>query len=263
MGDLTMNMGRPYKGEMIYFLALPVEPNFLTTMGIRITEGRNFRHEDATKEFGGPLIMNETARKMYGLKLHDKIQNDQIIGFMEDTYVGTLHKKVTPTAFYIFNEKYNMKHENCAIRLTSPEKAVNVSRMLNKLNKKLTDGQATMKFYSSDDISDIAYAVEDKQFTMVLTGSIISLLISLIGVFGLVLFETQARRKEIGVRKVFILNSTSAKTAPRLQRVITNLLHTAAPNHLKSILQMMTMQLFTSLPVQQVSRRLFYTTTEL
>ena len=202
--DLTMNMGRPYKGEMIYFLDLPVEPNFLTTMGIRITEGRNFRHEDATKEDGGSLIMNETARKMYGLKLHDMVHSDQIIGFMEDTNVGTLHKKVSPTALFLFGKQnWGIQDYNCAIRLTSPEKAAKVSRMLNKLNKELTDGQATMKFYTSDDISDIAYAVENKQFTMVLTGSIISLLISLIGVFGLVLFETQARRKEIGVRKVF------------------------------------------------------------
>lgn len=202
--DYIMKWGRPYKGEMIYFLSIPVEPNFLTTMGIRITEGRNFRPEDATKEDGGSLIMNETARKMYGLKLHDMIHSDQIIGFMEDTNVGTLHKKVSPTALFLFGKQnWGIQDYNCAIRLTSPEKAVNVSRMLNKLNKKLTDGQATMKFYTSDDISDIAYAVEDKQFTMVLTGSIISLLISLIGVFGLVLFETQARRKEIGVRKVF------------------------------------------------------------
>jgi len=71
------------------------------------------------------------------------------------------------------------------------------------LNQELTGGQATMKFYTSDDIADIAYAVENKQFSMVLTGAIISLVISLIGVFGLVLFETQSKRKEIGVRKVF------------------------------------------------------------
>ena len=75
--------------------------------------------------------------------------------------------------------------------------------MLADLNQELTEGQASMKFYTSENISDIAYAVENKQFIMVLTGAIISLLISLIGVFGLVLFETQSKRKEIGVRKVF------------------------------------------------------------
>ena len=202
--DRLMKWGRQYKGEQIYFWSLPVEPNFLTTMGIRITEGRNFRPEDAAREDGGSLIMNETARKMYGFELNDMVSNDQIIGFMEDIKTGTLHKQVTPTALYLFGElNWGIQDFNCAIRLTSPDKAAKVSRMLADLNQELTGGQATMKFYTSDDIADIAYAVENKQFSMVLTGAIISLVISLIGVFGLVLFETQSKRKEIGVRKVF------------------------------------------------------------
>ena len=38
---------------------------------------------------------------------------------------------------------------------------------------------------------------------MITLFSLISILISVVGVFGLTLFETQHRRKEIGVRKVF------------------------------------------------------------
>ena len=128
-----------------------------------------------------------------------------IIGFIEDIKSGTLHKTVPPTAYYVQGTtNWGIgQYLNCAIRLTSPDKAAKVSRMLADLNQELTGGQATMKFYTSDDIADIAYAVENKQFSMVLTGAIISLVISLIGVFGLVLFDTQSKRKEIGVRKVF------------------------------------------------------------
>ena len=38
--------------------------------------------------------------------------------------------------------------------------------------------------------------------TLITTGSVLAILISLMGVFGLVLFETQYRRKEIGIRRV-------------------------------------------------------------
>ena len=38
---------------------------------------------------------------------------------------------------------------------------------------------------------------------MVIAFSILAIIISLVGVFGLTIFETQYRRKEIGVRKVF------------------------------------------------------------
>ncbi len=201
--NYLMIWANPYKGETIVFYCMPVDQNFLATMGTKITEGRDFRLEDAVNERGGSLIMNETARKKYGLELHDMVSGDQIIGFMEDVNVGTFHKNLYPTAFYLSGKWSTQPLNNCAIRLTSPDRAVKVSRMLAELNQELTEGQASMKFYTSENISDIAYAVENKQFIMVLTGAIISLLISLIGVFGLVLFETQSKRKEIGVRKVF------------------------------------------------------------
>ena len=46
------------------------------------------------------------------------------------------------------------------------------------------------------------YAQEDRLVRMITTASWISLLISVIGILGLVYFETQFRRKEIAVRRV-------------------------------------------------------------
>ena len=207
--DYTMGWGRQYKGEQISFKSHPVQHNFLSTMGVKLTEGRGFRPEDSSVGNYGKIIFNETARKAFNLELNDHIGSEtgtaEIIGFIEDIKSGTLHKTVPPTAYYVQGTtNWGIgQYLNCAIRLTSPDKAAKVSRMLADLNQELTGGQATMKFYTSDDIADIAYAVENKQFSMVLTGAIISLVISLMGVFGLVLFETQSKRKEIGVRKVF------------------------------------------------------------
>ena len=206
--DYVMGWGRQYKGEQIHFKSYPVQHNFLSTMGVKLTEGRGFRPEDASSTHGA-ILFNEAARKAYNLELNSTIEAEsgpaEIIGFIEDIKSGTFHKAVEPAAYYIqgTNNWGIGQYLNCAIRLTSPDKAAKVSRMLADLNQELTGGQATMKFYTSDDIADIAYAVENKQFSMVLTGAIISLVISLIGVFGLVLFETQSKRKEIGVRKVF------------------------------------------------------------
>ena len=46
------------------------------------------------------------------------------------------------------------------------------------------------------------YIKEDKLSTLVTLFSFLSIVISIIGVFGLVLFETQYRRREIGIRRV-------------------------------------------------------------
>ena len=46
------------------------------------------------------------------------------------------------------------------------------------------------------------YIKENKLSTLVTLFSFLSIVISIIGVFGLVLFETQYRRREIGIRRV-------------------------------------------------------------
>ena len=89
------------------------------------------------------------------------------------------------------------------LRLTSPDKIAEVSRYVDEVFAKVIDGTSEWEIYTNSDIADAAYADEMKQLKLLVLVSIISFLIPLIGVFGLVLFETQARRKEVGIRKVF------------------------------------------------------------
>jgi putative ABC transport system permease protein len=57
-----------------------------------------------------------------------------------------------------------------------------------------------VKFF--DDELEFVYQREDKLSTLITLFSFLSIVISIIGVFGLVLFETQYRRREIGIRRV-------------------------------------------------------------
>ena len=54
-----------------------------------------------------------------------------------------------------------------------------------------------------DNVYKKLYTAETNQQQVVIAFSVLAILISLVGVFGLTIFETQYRRKEIGVRKVF------------------------------------------------------------
>ena len=54
-----------------------------------------------------------------------------------------------------------------------------------------------------DNVYKQLYTAETNQQQVVIAFSILAIIISLVGVFGLTIFETQYRRKEIGVRKVF------------------------------------------------------------
>ena len=184
-----------YEGNFVGFKGFPVSHNFLTTMGIKITEGRNFRLEDEGKTC---VICNETARKMFGLKLNTSFWGD-IIGFCEDIKYGSFKKSLEPIAFVVGQGRGGY----CVLRLTSPDKIAEVRRYVDEVFAKVIDGTSEWEIYTNSDIADAAYADEMRQLKLLVLVSIISLLIPLIGVFGLVLFETQARRKEVGIRKVF------------------------------------------------------------
>ena len=56
-----------------------------------------------------------------------------------------------------------------------------------------------VEFY--DEIFDHLYHQERNLSTMILLFSLLAVIISIVGIFGLVIFETQYRRKEIGIRK--------------------------------------------------------------
>ena len=89
------------------------------------------------------------------------------------------------------------------VRLNAPERVDEVIRFVNEQNQRISGGRCELSFYTPDRMFGSTYASEMKQLKLLLVGAIVSLLIPLIGVFGLVLFETRAKRKEIGIRKVF------------------------------------------------------------
>ena len=57
-----------------------------------------------------------------------------------------------------------------------------------------------VEFY--DEIFDNLYHKEDALRDMITVFGLLAIILSLVGVFGLVVFDTQYRRKEIGIRKV-------------------------------------------------------------
>ncbi|MBQ8502170.1 MAG: FtsX-like permease family protein, partial [Bacteroides sp.] len=203
--DITMEWGIQHEGVRISLQVYVVEPNFLDVMGIRITEGRNFRQED---QFS--LILNEAARREYGsIPLGTEFgiyfatkdgKGTEVVGYAEDVNARNIRNLIGPSAFHV-NTLYQL--DKMAVRVSSPEKMAAVIRQVEDVCQKHGWTEKDYSIITKERVLERAYREENNQKTLVLTGSIISLVISLIGVFGLVLFETRAKRKEIGIRKVF------------------------------------------------------------
>jgi len=200
--DDHMSWGRNYEGNMINFQALPVDPSFINVLGIDVDAGRNFRESD-TKSATGKYIFNEKAQQEFGLQLNHSIDNVEIIGFIPNIQFATFHISTTPMAFYVAGtENFADFTRYLYVRVKDGS---NMITAMDHIKSELTAMEPgwlfDVRFY--DDILNKVYEKDRKLSLLITLFSIVTILISVIGVFGLVIFENEYRRREIGVRKVF------------------------------------------------------------
>jgi putative ABC transport system permease protein len=199
--DQHMAWGRNYMDKQISFQCLPVSENYLDIMNISVSEGRNFREDDKeTKR--GKYIFNETARRQYEMQLNTDINGSEIIGFIPDVHFSTFHTSISPMAFYIWGtENWGNRMSVACIKVKAGS---NMFEAMNHVKKVFAgidpEYPFNVRFY--DDVLETTYQKDQRMTSQITVFGIISLFMSLRGVFGLILFETRFRRREIAIRKV-------------------------------------------------------------
>lgn len=207
--DQYMGWGRDYNGNKINFQCLPVSSSFLKVMGIEVKEGRDFRPEDDQKETGC-YIFNEKAKAQYDLKLNDNINGSEIIGFIPDIKFASFRQEVTPMAFYLWG-KYQWGQEDHYYNAAyvkfkaGSDLRAGMEHVRESLEKFDSEYPFVVRFY--DEVLQHTYEKELKIGSLITLFSLVAIFISIVGVFGLVVFESEYKRKEIAVRKV--LGSTT------------------------------------------------------
>ena len=176
-------------------------------MGIKISGGRNFTRADELKE-NGTFIFNEKARKEFELTLEDKVNGHRkatdIAGFCEDFNFKPLQYATEPFAFYVFGAHPWQMPRHVYIRTTAGADIESLSRYIIDTILEFDPQMVREKIRVQDFKEELGIEYEkEKKLTLLITlFTFLSIIISLMGVFGLVLFETQYRRKEIGLRRV-------------------------------------------------------------
>ena len=212
-GEFTnsrMQWTRPIEnGESEVFNVYAVSWNFLDVMGIQIVEGRNFTTTDEQSETGA-LIFNQTAAKNLNINTETSILGHidgrltPVVGICEDFDFQSAQYNISPYAFLVFG-KYAWDLPRIAyIRTVAGADIAKVKEFIvdtvMELEPNIDPEKINVKFFDNE--LEMVYQREDKLSTLVTLFSFLSIVISIIGVFGLVLFETQYRRREIGIRRV-------------------------------------------------------------
>ena len=203
--DSYMGWGRGSDDKHIQFDVLPVDYRYLKVMGIRITEGRDFKPGD-----GDVYIFNEAARQKYPWMKVDQLATPgdfPVVGFCENIKYSTFRNDndAQPMGFFIYGKAYADwgRWENFVnVRISAGTDKVEIIRSLQKAMEKFTPGH-DFHFRFMDQVLDNAYRNELRFTKQILLFSLLAIVISIIGVFGLTMFESEYRRKEIGIRKIF------------------------------------------------------------
>ena len=188
------------EGDNIFFQAYAVSYNFLRVMDIELIEGRDYRPEDEQQADKQLYIFNETAQKEYGLKVNEDLNGATAIGFCKDFQFRSLQYKSSAFAFCVREHTGYIKQ--CYVRTTENADIEAVEKHIKECVTKMGDDANSVIIEFFDEELGRQYEKEKELNRLITIFSIISICISLMGVFGLVFFETQYRRREIAVRRV-------------------------------------------------------------
>jgi putative ABC transport system permease protein len=189
-------------GSWAQYYRLDVSHNFLSVMGIPVIEGREPRPSD--EQAGKPAyIFNKMARDNYNIQagrqnLFGYDKQDEVLGFVGNIKFSSLRQGDHPFALAVNSTSYlPVSYIRLKAGANRETAVAHIRKSIAEINPEFP---AEIEFY--DDVFNTLYREEEKINKTVSSFGLLAVILSIAGVFGLAVFETQFRRKEIGIRKV-------------------------------------------------------------
>ncbi len=175
--------------------------DFIKTMHLQLKEGRDFSKDFPTDSVG--YLINESALKMIGYK--DPVgkpltfwgKKGTIVGVLKDFHINSMHEAINPLILTFWE---NPDYGDVLVRTTpgkTKEALANLEKICKQLNPKFP---FTYKF--SDEEYAKLYKSEQVVGQLANYFAFLAIFISCLGLLGLVLFTSEQRTKEFGIRKV-------------------------------------------------------------
>lgn len=188
-----------------------VDPSFLQTYNLKlVNRDSRFFNPDVSSD-SSAILVNRAAVREYGMTdplkttiLEQTIEGDtnelHIIGVLEDFHHNSLKDKIMP-----YMLRYKGENTEIAgyitIRMSDDRRAT--GRALKKIEDlwlSMTNDEPFQFFFLDEEI-DNYYKEERRTGRLSLMFAILATLIACLGLFGLTLYNTQRRVREIGIRK--------------------------------------------------------------
>ncbi|TWJ04884.1 putative ABC transport system permease protein [Mucilaginibacter frigoritolerans] len=183
-----------------------VDEDFINTMNLKLTNGRNFS-KDMSGDTAGMIVNEAFVRKLGQLNPLNKdvyrysygLQQYHIIGVVKDFNFASLRDNITPLAMV-----YDFDNGAISVKLHSANLSALMAQIAGKWKELSPNQPFTYSFMDQD--FDATYRTEQRFGSMFISFSTLAIIIACLGLFGLAAYAAEQRTKEIGIRKVLGAN---------------------------------------------------------
>lgn len=190
---------------------LTVDHDYVKTLGLEIIAGRDFSEEIPSDVYAA-FILSEAAAKMLGYAdpaealgheiawdrwdAPDSVKEGTVIGIVKDIQLNSMRENIAPVAIQIFPFAYST--------LTLRVKPDNLPATIEHLEKtwKTYNTEWPFEFRFLDDNFDKMYKAEEKLSVLFRIFTGFTIFVACLGLFGLVVYSTTQRYREVSIRKV-------------------------------------------------------------
>ncbi len=183
--------------EVQFVLNQPqIDENYIDLFGIEVVEGRNFSGNNSSDK-DKSVIINEAYAKVMGWtdavgKILDETPPQKIVGIVKDFHFDALNNPIEPLKFEMLEEQ-----PSYVFLRTEP---ANI-KIIQKKWESLYPGEP-FAFQFMDEHMAGLYQQNEKDMTIFSYLTLVAILISCLGLYGLASHFIINRTKEIGIRKV-------------------------------------------------------------
>ncbi len=181
-----------------------IDDHYLDMMNVEFVSGRNFSKEISADKQN--YIVNEEAVRLMGLKdpvgaefsLYGK--KGEIVGVIKDTYFKSLHQKVNPQVFHLYNNEAEESYFSSLFFRINGDIPSTIGFVENVWNEN-NPGIPFEYHFLNQDYEDLYR--KDNQIADILNFfTMLAVFIACLGLFGQAAISSENKIKEIGIRKV-------------------------------------------------------------
>lgn len=195
--------------NLVHTLRYGVDYNYIPTLDMQMVAGRNFSEEYGSDSLG--IIINEAAANAFGWENpigHQLTHTNNggapstfhVIGVVQNFHFRSLHELITPLVMTL---EGNQSHLIVKVRTDEPSNLL--AEMKSTWDSFTAESPFTYSFLN--DRFTNTYKTEQNIGLILGIFAGLTIFVACLGLFALVMFTTERRSKEIGIRKILGANA--------------------------------------------------------